>query len=77
MMEGLDPQTIIAFGTVVSVLAVIFYAFLYPVRQNQARFEAELKEVKRDIASLREGQLRLEGKIEQLHALILQDRDKK
>ena len=33
-MEGLHPPTIIAFGALISVLAVVFYALLYPVRKD-------------------------------------------
>ena len=51
-METLHPQTIIALGVLISVLAVVFYALLYPVKENQARFEIELKELKTGQANL-------------------------
>ena len=70
MFEGLDPQTIIAFGTLVSVLALIFYAFLYPVRENQRRFESELKDVKKEIGDLKAGQVKLEAGQARLEGLI-------
>ena len=50
MFKGLHPPTIIAFGTLISVLAVVFYAFLYPVRA--------------EIADLKEGQKAIETKFE-------------
>ena len=67
-METLHPQTIIAFGTLVSVLAVVFYAFLYPVRDKQARFEIELKDLKAGQAKLEKRMDSIENKLDQLIA---------
>ena len=80
MLEGLHAPTILAFGALVSVLAVIFYALLYPLREKQALFETELKEVKTEISGLKteigglkteigglkSGQARLESKLDLL-----------
>ena len=45
MFEALHPPTIIAFGALISILAVVFYALLYPVREKQAQFEKRLDNV--------------------------------
>ena len=45
MFEALHPPTIIAFGALISVLAVVFYALLYPVREKQAQFEKRLNNI--------------------------------
>ena len=60
MFEALHPPTIIAFGAVISVLAVIFYALLYPVREK--------------IEDLKAGQKDLGKKIDDLYKILLSDR---
>ena len=66
MFEGLHPPTIIAFGALISVLAVVFYALLYPVRK--------------DITDLKEGQKAIEAKFDkkfdELYKILLSDRKK-
>ena len=66
MFEALHPPTIIAFGALISVLAVVFYALLYPVRK--------------DITDLKEGQKAIEAKFDkkfdELYKILLSDRKK-
>ena len=59
MLEGLDPQTIIALCALVTALGFIFNMLLTPLKAKQTIFEAELKEVQK-------GLIRLENKIDLL-----------
>ena len=67
MFEALHPPTIIAFGALISVLAVVFYALLYPVRK--------------DITDLKEGQKAIEAKFDkkfdELYKILLSDKKNK
>ena len=45
-------MTVIAFSAFMSVLSFIFHWLLSPLKENQARLEIEIKEVKTDIKQL-------------------------
>ena len=65
-MEGLHLiiSTVIALCALLAGLGLIFNALLDPVKQNQERFEGELKDIKAGQIKLENGQVKLEARME-------------
>ena len=69
-METSHPPTIIACGALISVLAVVFYALLYPVRQNQKHLEKDVNELKKGQTKLETDVKELKIQVKQIHDLL-------
>ena len=57
--------TIVAFAAVISVLSVIFNWLLTPIRENQDRMEAELKEVETGLKEVETGLKETQNRMEE------------
>ena len=84
MFEPQTLQVIIAFAATVTALCAVLAGIglilnmvIAPLKQKQALFESELKEVKQNQGRLEKGQARLEGKLDKLYELFLKINDKK
>ena len=55
-MENFTPlfQAVIAFCALFTALGFLFNLLLRPVKENQVRLEADIKEVKADIADIKQ-----------------------
>ena len=69
-MESLHPPTVIAFGALIFVLAVVFYALLYPVREKQEHFEKRLDSFDNELKDLKAGQAKLSSDIAEIKQLL-------
>ena len=69
-MESFTPlfQAVIAFCAVFTALGFLFNLLLRPVKENQARLEADIKEVKDDIVEVKDDITEVKEDLKQLIA---------